>query len=291
MTRMVQETKKWLGIGLVPSLALACLLLAGRQAWSDGAQPVASDWSQGFDTKARLIAGGALRDGKKALYAGVEIAMPEGWKTYWRSPGDAGGVPPEFDWQGSENLASAVVLYPAPHRLHDKAGDAAGYKDSVLFPVMLTPKDAAKAVTLHGKVDYGICKDICVPAEAEFQVVIPPDVGTADALTDALKQVPGASARTGTDPSLSAWRIDSASGKPHLLLDVATASPTTVDAFVVAPDGVYVPLPKRLTDTAGKAIFDVDLTDGVDIKELKGKPLTVTMVDAKGQSEATITLE
>src|SRR5207247_8452494 len=61
------------------------------------------------------------------------IAIPGGWKTYWRSPGDAGGVPPEFDWQGSENLAAARVKYPAPHRLHDdKAGDAVGYKDGVI---------------------------------------------------------------------------------------------------------------------------------------------------------------
>jgi len=52
-----------------------------------------------------------------------------------------------------------------------------------------------------------------------------------------------------------------------------------------------VPLPKRVGDAAGKAVFEVDLTDGVDLKDLKGKPLTVTMIDGKGQSETTITLE
>jgi hypothetical protein len=39
-------------------------------------------------------------------------------------------------------------------------------------------------------------------------------------------------------------------------------------------------------------VFEVDLaTDGVDFKGLKDKPLTVTMVDGRGQSETTITLE
>jgi DsbC/DsbD-like thiol-disulfide interchange protein len=103
--------------------------------------------------------------------------------------------------------------------------------------------------------------------------------------------VPGPNAHAGVDPSLSAWRVDTATGKPQLVLTVATASPSTVDAFLVAPGGVYVPLPKRVSDAGGQAVFDVDLTDGVDIKDLKGKPLIVTLVDAKGQSETTITLE
>jgi hypothetical protein len=50
-------------------------------------------------------------------------------------------------------------------------------------------------------------------------------------------------------------------------------------------------LPKRRAGTNGKVGFEVDLAEGVDLKDLKGKPLTVTMIDAKGQSEATITLE
>jgi DsbC/DsbD-like thiol-disulfide interchange protein len=275
---------------IVIRLALAFLAFSTAVAWSDPG-PVASDWYQGFNNKARLLAGHASMGGKIRLYAGVDVAMPEGWKTYWRSPGDAGGVPPDFDWQGSDNLASATVLYSAPHRLHDKAGDVVGYKDGVLFPVLLIPKDPTKPVNLHGKISYGVCKDICVPAEADLQIVIPPDVGTSDELTDVLARVPSTHARAGIDPALSAWRVDQSSGKPKLLLEVDSASLPSVDAFVEAPGGTYVPLPKRSADAAGKAVFEVDLTNGVDIKDLKGRPLTVTMIDGKGQSETTITLE
>ncbi len=271
-------------------LALAFLFLSTAAAWSD-AGPVESDWYQGFDNRARLIAGHATRDGETALYAGVDVAMLGGWKTYWRSPGDAGGVPPDFDWKASSNLASATVLYPAPHRIHDKAGDVVGYKDGVLFPVLVKAKDPTKPVTLNAKVSYGVCKDICVPAEAELQLVVPPDVGTSEDLTNALARVPGTQPRPGIDPSLAAWHLDRTSGKPKLVLDVASPSPKSTDAFVEAPGGIYVPLPKHVAAEAGKAIFEVDLTDGVDIKDLKGKPLTVTMIDGKGQSETTITLE
>jgi DsbC/DsbD-like thiol-disulfide interchange protein len=275
----------------VTKWAFVFLICSAMAAWSDAAAPVTSDWFQGFNNKARLLGGHAVRDGAPALYAGVEIAMPQGWKTYWRSPGDAGGVPPDFDWQGSENLASAVVLYPAPHRLHDKAGDVVGYKNGVLFPVLLTPKDAGKPVTLHGKVTYGLCKDICVPAEADLRIVIPPDVASSEALTDVLSRVPRSRARGGVDPSLAAWRLDRSTGRPKLVLNVATESPSDVDAFVEAPGGVYVPLPKRAADANGKAVFEVNLADGVDMKDLQGKPLTVTLIDGKGEAETTITLE
>jgi DsbC/DsbD-like thiol-disulfide interchange protein len=278
-------------VRIATRLALALFALNAAAIAAAAAEKVASDWFQGFNNKARLLAGRAVRDDEPGIYAGVEIEMPEGWKTYWRSPGDAGGVPPEFDWQGSENLAGTQVLYPAPHRLRDKAGDVVGYKDHVLFPVAVTPKDASKPVILHGKVAYGVCKDICIPAEVELQIAIPHDIATSDTLNNVLARVPRPHARPGVDPLLAAWHLDQTTGKPKLVLSVETASPGGIDAFVEAPAGVYVPLPKHVADAAGKAVFEVDLTDGVDIKDLKGKPLTVTMIDDKGQSETTITLE
>jgi DsbC/DsbD-like thiol-disulfide interchange protein len=271
-------------------LALAFLLLSGSAAWSE-AGPVASDWVRGMNNAVRLIAGHASRDGQAGLYAGVDVSMPGGWKTYWRTPGDAGGVPPDFDWKASDNLASATVLYPAPYRIHDKAGDVVGYENAVLFPVLLTPIDPAKPITLNGKVQYGICKDICIPAEAELQLTIPPDIGSSPELTEILTRVPSVHVHPGIDPSLAAWHLDQNTGKPKLVLDVASADPKSADAFVEGPGGIYVPLPKRRTDQFDSAVFEVDLTDGVNIKDLKGKPLTVTIVDAKGQSETTITLE
>ena len=100
--------------------------------------------------------------------AGVELQLPEGWKTYWRFPGEAGGVPPSFDWSKSTNLESAQVLYPAPKRFTDKAGDTIGYKGTVVFPVRLKPKDAVEADRPASRSHYGVCKDICIPAEAEL---------------------------------------------------------------------------------------------------------------------------
>ena len=169
----------------------------------------------GFNNKARLLAGHASRNGETGLYAGLTSPCRRAGRPIGAHQVTQAAFRPIFDWQGSDNLASATVLYPAPHRLHDKAGDVVGYKDGVLFPVLLKPKDVSKPVTLHGKVSYGVCKDICTrpgrPADCH-----PPDVGTSDELTEVLDHVPVAHPRAGIDPVLSAWRLDQSSGKPSL---------------------------------------------------------------------------
>src|SRR6187397_1512976 len=68
----------------------------------------ASPWSDDIRSSIRLVAGGTQGG---ALRAGIEIKLQPGWKTYWRYPGDS-GVPPSFSFAGSENLASAEVLFP-----------------------------------------------------------------------------------------------------------------------------------------------------------------------------------
>ena len=49
------------------------------------------------------------------------------------------------------------------------------------------------------------------------------------------------------------------------------------DAFVEAPDGLYVPLPKKIADDGkGAVTFEIDLSKDADVAALKGKQLTAT---------------
>src|SRR5262245_57588765 len=65
---------------------------------------VATPWMELQGARLRLIAGPA-GNGSARYLAGVEVVLADGWKTYWRMPGDA-GVPPSFDWSDSANTAS-----------------------------------------------------------------------------------------------------------------------------------------------------------------------------------------
>jgi DsbC/DsbD-like thiol-disulfide interchange protein len=244
-----------------------------------------SQWVDGHNSRARLISGGGI--------AGVELELPEGWKTYWRYPGEAGGVAPAFDWSQSTNLESAQVLYPAPKRFTDASGETIGYKGNVTFPVRLKPKDASKPIDLRVAFDYGVCKDICIPAQAELALTVPPDADASEDLMNAMARVPASpDARRETDPLVTGVVTELTGDKPRIVLRAEVPAGDHVDAFVDAPDGLYVPLPKKTADDGkGSVTFEVDLSKDVDIAALKGKKLSATVVSDKGQSEVPFTLQ
>jgi DsbC/DsbD-like thiol-disulfide interchange protein len=90
---------------------------------------------------------------RTARLAAVVIRLKDGWKTYWRVPGE-GGAPPRFDFSGSENVRDAKVLYPAPKRFADPVtGKSIGYKEEVAFPLNVVLKEPKKPARLKLKLD------------------------------------------------------------------------------------------------------------------------------------------
>lgn len=260
-----------------------------------GAAAIAGDqpsaWVDGFNNKARLHTG--TGPDTKAVYAGLEITMPESWKTYWRFPGEAGGIPPEIDVSKSENLKAAKLLFPAPRRLADKSGDVLGYKSTVTFPIALTAIDASKPITLRLTANYGVCNDICVPAEAAFEVTIPPDAAVSPGIAAALARVPQPKPEGApTTPALAGWRIVGEGAAAELRLDVrAEGDADAVDVFVDAADGSYVPMTRKTATGDGTFVFTLPLREGEAAADLHGKPLTVTLTSAAGHAETIITIK
>ena len=74
---------------------------------------------------------------------GLHFTLASGWKTYWRSPGDA-GYPIAVDWTGSSNLAKADLFWPVPHRFTLFGLDTFGYKDEVVLPVIASGRGNRK---------------------------------------------------------------------------------------------------------------------------------------------------
>ena len=121
---------------------------------------------------AALLPGWAEPDG--ARMAGLRIALAPGWKTYWRNPGEA-GIPPRFDWTGSQNVAEVAVIWPRPHAFDSYGYQTIGYKGDVTLPLRVTPKDPARPVALRLALEYGVCADVCVPERAELALNVAPD--------------------------------------------------------------------------------------------------------------------
>jgi DsbC/DsbD-like thiol-disulfide interchange protein len=276
---------------------LACLLL-GSLAPGAAAGPgeVATPWVEAQAARVRLLAGGDAAQPGKTLLAGVEITMAEGWKTYWRNPGEA-GVPPSFDWAGSSNTASIKVAYPAPMRLVDPAAEMIGYKTSVLFPIEVTPKAPAQAVELRLALEFAVCREICIPAQASLALTVPPTAmagAPAPALAAAMERVPRAPAkRRAGDPKLLGVTPKLAGPSPSLEIEAKfPGGGAGADVFIEAPDGIFVPMAKKLAgDHDGRIRFLVDLSRGGNADELKGKELVVTLVSDSGASQTSVQLD
>ena len=135
----------------------------------------ASVWAHSHNTSMRLIAGsplkGSIAHNSPVLRAGIEIKLAPNFKTYWRTPGES-GVAPQISFDGSQNLKSAEVLFPAPHIFKDKTGTAIGYKNHVIWPIHAQAQDATKPVILNIKFDYGVCEKICIPASGTAKIAL-----------------------------------------------------------------------------------------------------------------------
>lgn len=248
----------------------------------------ATPWAELHASRVRLVAD-RVRSAKGPYFAGLEIVMADGWKTYWRMPGDS-GVPPAFDWAGSANVASAKVLYPAPIRMPEADGAAIGYKQSVLLPIEVTPQDPSKPIVLKLALEFGVCREICIPATASFDLSVPavPAGAPAPQIAAALERVPRPQqSRRKGDPDLKRVAVSGDGQSPKLTIEASFTGPAAdADVFIEAPEGLYVPMPKRVTtDAAGVVRFETDLSRHL-AQDLKGKTLTFTLVSEAGATEA-----
>ncbi len=201
------------GIAAATALALIKAVPATARAVTAPAAEVRYDHST-----VRLLDGGVM-DGRRM--AGIAVFLKDGWKTYWKVPGDS-GMPPSFDFSGSENLKRATVLWPAPSRFADpELGETIGYKKEVVFPLIIEPEDPARPVRLRLTLDYALCSDICIPAQARLERTLPP-AGTAapDPAERALiaRHLARVPRPDGPGPQVTRAYVRPGKGRPELVL-------------------------------------------------------------------------
>ena len=254
----------------------AIALLVGTTARATDESP----WNEDVRSAVRLIAGSSKVD-DAVLRAGIEVKLRPGWKTYWRYPGDS-GVPPHFDFSGSENLKKADVFYPAPHLFTDETGQSLGYKDTVIFPVVVSPQQSGKPVRLRVKVDYAVCEKLCVPVEGRAELVLESGDSKHDpALTAAEGRVP--KHVTAGQLGLTAKRTNDGA-KPTVTVDLGAPAGKPVELFVEGPTPQWaLPIPKPAkTAPPGRAQFSFELDGlppGVDPKSPTDLIFTVVTGD------------
>lgn len=226
-------------------------------------------------SQVRLIAGEQVQG---AWSAGLEIKLAKGWKTYWRMPGES-GVPPVFDWSGSHNLGSLDVHWPAPSRFQDAGGETIGYKDRVVFPLTVHAKDPRSPIELRLKLHYAVCKDICIPAEADLSAELDGKVTSANEqalIGEFAKLVPSPDA---AGPRIVRAEFIDKEGAPRLAVEMeGEALSADADIFVEGFDNAYFRAPKHTGGTDGRSVFELPIDALRDASALRGKELTLTVI-------------
>lgn len=274
------------------TLLLLLVVLAGGAipafAQGDGAGDGIGAWTKAGPVEARLVSAVRGTGDLTALPLGLELRLEPGWKTYWRSPGDA-GFAPRLDWSRSGNLGEATLSYPAPHRFSVLGFETAGYDTAVLFPIQGVPTAPGKPVDLALTAELLVCSEICVPQTLDLALALP--AGPAEP-SGVANDVARAQALVPKGPN-GLLRIESVHGKGASLEVEATAA----DGFVT-PD-LFVETDPALTFSAPKTVFSdndrhvrltLTVTDPQPGLDLAGRAMTLTLVDGDKAVEAPVSV-
>ena len=135
-----------------------------------------SEWSYGAESEVRLISPYTHNNNLNEIVLGLEYKLNNGWKTYWKSPGE-GGFSQLINWESSTNISNLDILWPIPEYFEILGFISVGYTKEIIFPLKLKIKDINKKTSIVLDLNYLTCKDICIPGNANLKLTIPPGYG------------------------------------------------------------------------------------------------------------------
>jgi thiol:disulfide interchange protein DsbD len=212
----------------------------------------------------------ALVVGEKNV-VGLSIKHAPHWHTYWKNPGDS-GYPTKVTWQLPGGYGVGDFDWPTPKRLATGPIVNFGYEGEVLLPLTVSVPTSAKVgdnVTLKGKAEWLVCKDVCIPEEGEVAVTLPiaanASAGPAAARFAAARAaMPGdasawkATLHTATNPAREAWL--------ELTAPANAVALTALDVFPV-PEQVNDPSVQQVYRTEQGYAVKLKLADGVKLSD------------------------
>lgn len=272
-------------------LTVASCFVGGMSISGHSRAEVESEWVRHEFAESRIIAShdSVSPDADSPLFLGWQVKLPKGWKTYWRTPGDA-GRPASFDWRGSTNLKSAEVLYPLPERFEIFGIQTYGYEDGVIFPIRLRPERGGQPIHIELSTWFMACLEICVPFEADFTLDLPAAEVVqnrspyADAIFSQLAKVPRSPANSGKELRILSVRLRGPAGNQRLTIMLEGQSLLSgADVIIEAPGQFRFDVPQRaLIGDGTRARFVVPVGSFTKDSDLRGKTLTLTYSDGWG---------
>lgn len=156
--------------------AMAALLLVSSMVALGSARAETTEWSGNEGGRMRIVA--LAPDARGVVRGALQIEPKAGWITYWREPGDA-GIPPHIEFPASSGVSVTRIGYPVPKRFDNGPLRDIGYDGAVSFPFELKLENTSAPARLTASAFIGLCRNICIPFQAEFGLSLKPDGGTS----------------------------------------------------------------------------------------------------------------
>jgi DsbC/DsbD-like thiol-disulfide interchange protein len=275
------------------AVALALFIMTVEMIFPHAAysQSLVGPWSEQPKSSVRLIAAASGPE-DRPWQIGVELELAAGALTYWRTPGGA-GVAPVFDFAGTENVADVEVRYPVPQRIEEEGTEVYGYRDTVTFPLDVTPMDPSRHIRLTLTLSYAVCERICLPARAKTALDLPPrpasspsDDAQSLAIAGARALVPRLSSARERDAKLSIAPVADATPPTWR---VVVRDEAVRDLFVEGAEGWY--FETRKAAASGEfLIIEADRPSSM-VDEAAALPVTLTLAQSPQSSEFRVLLD
>ena len=247
-------------------------------------------WASGVMAKVRLIAAGVGDDGR--LSAAIEIALPPGWRTYWRNPGEA-GIAPIIDFSASSNLGPADVRFPVPVRVDDGYTVTNVLEGRVVVPFSAMVPVPARPVALAVSIDLGVCEVVCIPDRVEATLLVLP--GHDDPAAAAVLDVAHAALPGPPEPGVffveGVARDGGTDERPAFRLALTAPAAAAAVMFVEGPQDWFAAAPALATADGDRASFIVIFDRTIAETPIAGARFRVTVVAGGRAIEQSLDLD
>jgi len=215
----------------------------------------------------------------RAFTVALRLVHEPHWHTYWLNAGT--GYPTKLTWQLPTGWTASDIQWPAPIAIKDANGIVTGngYDGEILLPVTLTPPANLKpgeTVDLRAKAEWLMCKDTCVPGEANISFSLP--VSASTPATD--KTQSAALARLPLPQPATGWKVTATQAAKSITLTLSGNSTPLPNARFFSTDALIQydePQSVATTDNSVRLILPVS-------PSFEGKPSQLTGVLTYGET-------
>ncbi|NEJ71307.1 cytochrome C biogenesis protein [Rhizobium phaseoli] len=269
-------------------LFLAVISMGATFAIHCSAHAEMSPWAENEGGRMRLVALAPDAGGK--IRAALQIEPKPGWITYWKEPGNT-GIPPQLTIPAGSGVRLDAIGYPVPKHFFNGTVEDIGYDAPVTLPLSL--KAAGKGeVEIDALAFIGICKDICIPFQANFQLKLGPAIQShpqEEAILAAadvsLPKPPSA------DFDVTAQAMAADQKTLSLTLVLPAEGKGAPDIIVTGPSGYA--FTKQIGGKRDGAVFKTNVAIGKLPKDydISGKRWGVLVIDGERAMETTVPFE